>query len=95
MAFNETNIPKLERLSNIRLDKDKIAKYTRDIQGIIEIISELRAVPTQNIEPLVTVIDGVSPMRLDEVTEKNRLEQIIKNAPDARHGYFVVPKVVE
>ncbi len=42
---------------------------------------------------------SVTPMRLkrraDVVTDGNIQAQILSNAPDAREGFFAVPKVVE
>jgi aspartyl-tRNA(Asn)/glutamyl-tRNA(Gln) amidotransferase subunit C len=42
---------------------------------------------------------SVTPMRLkrrqDGVTDGNQQEAILANAPDAREGFFAVPKVVE
>jgi aspartyl-tRNA(Asn)/glutamyl-tRNA(Gln) amidotransferase subunit C len=42
---------------------------------------------------------SVTPMalkrRADEVTDGNRQGDILANAPDAREGFFTVPKVVE
>ena len=42
---------------------------------------------------------SVTPQRLkrrvDEVTDGNQQDKVLKNAPDAREGFFVVPKVVE
>ena len=33
--------------------------------------------------------------RADGVTEPNLQEKVLANAPEARDGYFAVPKVVE
>jgi aspartyl-tRNA(Asn)/glutamyl-tRNA(Gln) amidotransferase subunit C len=42
---------------------------------------------------------SVTPQRLkrreDVVTDGNIQPQVLKNAPDAREGFFAVPKVVE
>ena len=42
---------------------------------------------------------GVEKMRLkrreDVVTDGDMQEAILRNAPDAREGFFAVPKVVE
>ena len=44
-------------------------------------------------------ITSVTPMRLnrraDVVTAGNIQAQILSNVPDAREGFFAVPKVVE
>jgi len=34
-------------------------------------------------------------MREDVVSDGDRRDQILANAPEAAHGFFVVPKVVE
>ena len=42
---------------------------------------------------------SVEPMRLkrrqDVVTDGNQQDKVLANAPDAREGFFAVPKVVE
>jgi aspartyl-tRNA(Asn)/glutamyl-tRNA(Gln) amidotransferase subunit C len=42
---------------------------------------------------------SVTPQRLkrrtDVVTDGDQAEAVVKNAPDAREGFFAVPKVVE
>jgi aspartyl-tRNA(Asn)/glutamyl-tRNA(Gln) amidotransferase subunit C len=35
------------------------------------------------------------PLRADAVTEGDQRDRILANAPDARAGFFTVPKVVE
>jgi aspartyl-tRNA(Asn)/glutamyl-tRNA(Gln) amidotransferase subunit C len=35
------------------------------------------------------------PLRPDEVTAGGERDRILANAPDARQGFFAVPKVVE
>jgi aspartyl-tRNA(Asn)/glutamyl-tRNA(Gln) amidotransferase subunit C len=35
------------------------------------------------------------PMREDVVTDGNCRDRILENAPEATHGFFAVPKVVE
>ncbi|MAO28244.1 MAG: hypothetical protein CMN15_13935 [Roseovarius sp.] len=42
---------------------------------------------------------SVTPMRLprrvDEVNDGDQQAKVLSNAPDAREGFFAVPKVVE
>ena len=47
------------------------------------------------IEPMTSVTPMRLKRRVDVVTDGNIQEQILKNAPDAREGFFAVPKVVE
>ena len=58
-------------------------------------MEQLNEVDVDGVEPMT----GVIPMRLkrreDMVTAGNMAEAILSNAPDAREGFFAVPKVVE
>ena len=47
------------------------------------------------IEPMVSVTPMRLARRVDVVADGNIQAQIVKNAPDAREGFFAVPKVVE
>ena len=38
---------------------------------------------------------GVQRLRPDDVTEHNRREENMQNAPDEMDGLFLVPKVIE
>lgn len=95
MDFSEAKLMKLAKLSRIKIQKQDVAKYTKDILEIIEVISMLQTVNTYNIEPLITVSPGATPLRTDKADQQSNTDQILKNAPDSRYGCFVVPKVVE
>ena len=58
-------------------------------------ISHLKSVDVTGVEPMTSV----TPMRLkrrqDGVTDGGQADKVLSNAPDAREGFFAVPKVVE
>ena len=64
----------------------------RPILGWIEQLAE---VDTAGVEPMSSVAAMRLPMREDEVTDGNCRDEILANAPEAAHGFFTVPKVVE
>ena len=37
----------------------------------------------------------VEPVELNRVTDGNIRDEVLANAPDAQHGFFAVPKVIE
>jgi aspartyl-tRNA(Asn)/glutamyl-tRNA(Gln) amidotransferase subunit C len=47
------------------------------------------------VEPLVSVTDGIAPMREDKVIEGDQQADLMVNAPESVQGFYVVPKVVE
>ena len=58
-------------------------------------MEELREVDVDGVEPMTSV----TPMKLfwreDVVTDGGYPDRVLENAPDARGGFFTVPKVVE
>ena len=47
------------------------------------------------IEPMTSVTPQRLKRREDVVTEGDQADKILRNAPDAREGFFAVPKVIE
>ena len=58
-------------------------------------IEELGEVDTSAVEPLASVTGHSLPLRADKVTDGNKVDDILANAPEQASGFFVVPKVVE
>jgi len=44
---------------------------------------------------MTSVVAMRLPQRDDAVTDGSRAEEVVRNAPEAVGGYFVVPKVIE
>jgi len=47
------------------------------------------------VDEAASVTPMAAPVRADEVTDGGIQERVLANAPDAREGFFSVPKVVE
>jgi aspartyl-tRNA(Asn)/glutamyl-tRNA(Gln) amidotransferase subunit C len=55
----------------------------------------LDEVNTDNVPPMTRVADMKLKKRTDEVTDGEKADDIVANAPMTEDHYFVVPKVVE
>ena len=86
---------RVAKLARIRVPEDNLPKLADQLSGILDFIEQLNEVDVTGIEPMTSV----TPMRLkrrkDGVTDGNIQTRILANAPDAREGFFAVPKVVE
>ena len=51
--------------------------------------------PSGPTEPLTAVIENHLRLRDDVVNDGDCRDDILENAPDAQHGFFAVPKVIE
>lgn len=86
---------RVARLARIRVAEADLPALAAELSGILAFMEQLNEVDVSGVEPMVSV----SPMRLrrraDAVTEGGIAPAILANAPDAREGFFAVPKVVE
>ena len=82
----------LARISVEEADLDGLAQELSSVLGFIEQLSE---VDVDGVDPMVSVVPMQLKRRNDMVTDGNQAEAVLANAPDAREGFFAVPKVVE
>ncbi len=95
MSIDIDTARKVAKLARIRVEEADLPALAGELSGILGFMEQLNEVDVTGIEPMVSV----TPMRLarrkDVVTDGNIQALILKNAPDAREGFFAVPKVVE
>jgi aspartyl-tRNA(Asn)/glutamyl-tRNA(Gln) amidotransferase subunit C len=95
MSMDKATVANVARLARIRLNEEELDLYTRELSGILDWIEQLQAVNTDGVEPMSSVVERLLPEREDAVTDGNIQEDVLANAPESAHGYYVVPKVVE
>lgn len=95
MAVDESMVARVAGLARLKLAANEAAPLTRELNNILGWIDQLQAVDTGNIEPMTAVIPLKREWRADEVTDGNIQEDVLANAPQAAHGFFAVPKVIE
>ena len=95
MSIDKDTAAKVAKLARIRVEEDALPALAQEFNDILGFIEQLTEVDVEGVEPMT----GVTPMRLkrreDVVTEGGMPDRILSNAPDAREGFFAVPKVVE
>jgi len=95
MSVSTEQVRHIARLARIEMGDDEIARLVPELNGIIEWVEQLAEVNTDGVEPLTAVIDQKLRLREDAVTDGDCRHDVIANAPDAQHGFFAVPKVIE
>ncbi len=95
MSIDQNTAAKVAKLARIKVEDDALPALASEFNAILGFIEQLEEVDVKGVEPMVSV----TPMRLkrreDVVTDGNQQEKVLSNAPDAREGFFAVPKVVE
>ncbi|GGE17141.1 aspartyl/glutamyl-tRNA(Asn/Gln) amidotransferase subunit C [Gemmobacter megaterium] len=86
---------KVAHLARIRVAEDQLPQLAEQLSGILTFMEQLNEVDVDGIEPMTSVTPMRLKRRVDEVTDGGYPDKVLKNAPDAREGFFAVPKVVE
>ena len=85
----------MARLARLALGDDEIARMVPELNNILGWVEQLGEVDTDGVEPLTAVIANQLRLRDDIVNDGDCRDEVLANAPDAQHGFFAVPKVIE
>ena len=95
MSIDKDKIKHTAKLARISLDEKKIDNLSNDLSNIFKFIEKLNKVNTDNVKPLSSILDSSLRTREDKVTDGNKRNEILKNAPNKNEDFFIVPKVIE
>jgi len=95
MSIDKETARKVAHLARIAVKEDDLPRLAGELSAVLAFMEELNEVDVDGIEPMTSVTPMRLKRRADVVTDGNIQAQILANAPDAREGFFAVPKVVE
>ncbi|WP_435142018.1 Asp-tRNA(Asn)/Glu-tRNA(Gln) amidotransferase subunit GatC [Pseudopelagicola sp. nBUS_19] len=95
MSIDINTAARVAKLARIKVEENALPELANEFNTIFGFIEQLNEVDVDGVDPMTSV----TPMRLtrreDVVTDGDQQNKILSNAPDAREGFFAVPKVVE
>lgn len=95
MAVDAAMVERVAKLARLRLAPGEAAHLEAEINGILGWIEQLQQVDTDGVEPMTAVIPNHLRLREDVVTDGGIRDEVLVNFPQAEHGFFAVPKVIE
>ncbi|MCZ4351058.1 Asp-tRNA(Asn)/Glu-tRNA(Gln) amidotransferase subunit GatC [Roseovarius aestuarii] len=95
MSIDESTAARVAKLARIHVQDDALPALAQEFNTILGFIEQLNEVDVEGIEPMTSVTPMALPRRADVVSDGNQQTAVLSNAPDAREGFFAVPKVVE
>lgn len=95
MSLDAKKVARIARLARIGLSDDEVNTYQKDMEGIIDWVEQLNEVDVADVPPMVGTGLATARLREDAVTDGNRREDVLSNAPEREGPFYTVPKVVE
>jgi aspartyl-tRNA(Asn)/glutamyl-tRNA(Gln) amidotransferase subunit C len=95
MQVDEATVRRIARLARIKITEAEAKGLVKELSGILNWVEQLDEVDTSAVEPMTRVVPIELKKREDVVSDGDKTDQILKNAPMTEDGFFVVPKIVE
>lgn len=90
----EVDIDRIAELSRLTLTDDEKTRFRKDLEDIIGFADVLSELDTGDIDASAHITGSVNVFRDDKVTNGNKRNEMLANAPTSDGVYFSVPKVV-
>jgi aspartyl-tRNA(Asn)/glutamyl-tRNA(Gln) amidotransferase subunit C len=96
MSVTKEDIHHIAHLARLNIDETLIPEYTQNLNKLLELVSDMEKINTDNITPMSHPLDNQQQrVREDKITEHNQREHFQKIAPDVIEGLYIVPQVIE
>jgi len=95
MSLTATDVTQIAHLARLGIDKQDIDSYTKDLSSILDLMTQMSELNTDNVDPMAHPMDQVQRLRADTISEHNNREKFMSIAPQAEAGFYLVPKVIE
>lgn len=99
MSITPEQLQATANLARLKLNSGEIDEVTQRITAILDLVDQMQAVDTAQVAPMAHPLDAEQVLRPDNVIEADdkvaARDQLLKNAPQAEDGLFLVPKVIE
>jgi aspartyl-tRNA(Asn)/glutamyl-tRNA(Gln) amidotransferase subunit C len=95
MSLDIETVKNIALLARIRVADETLEPLARELSAIIGWVEELAEVDTDAVAPMTSVTETAPDLRDDVVTDGDRLDAVLANAPDGADAFYTVPKVVE
>ncbi len=95
MRISAQTVRDLCDLAQLTLDPAEAERMRSDLERILQYVEKLEELDTEGIPPTSHVLEVPTPTRSDEAGAVLPVEEVVRNAPEASGGAFVVPRVIE
>lgn len=95
MSVDNNTVDKIAELAKLQFDDTAKEEIKADLNKMLDFVDKLNELDTDNVEPLIYMLDEEQVMREDEVKGQVSQQDALKNAPDKDSDYIKVPKVIK
>ncbi|MCM8757953.1 MAG: Asp-tRNA(Asn)/Glu-tRNA(Gln) amidotransferase subunit GatC [Candidatus Omnitrophica bacterium] len=85
----------IANLARIELKEKELKIFVKQLKKIIDYINKLKELDVSDIPPSSHILKLKNVLREDNLKESLPIKEVLKNAPEKKENFFVVPKIIE
>jgi len=95
MSIDRAEVTRIAELARLQIPEDQVERLAAQLSQVLDFATTIQQLDLAGCEPTVFA-PADAPLRADE-PDGRRLttEQALAAAPEAEHGFFLVPPIVE
>jgi aspartyl-tRNA(Asn)/glutamyl-tRNA(Gln) amidotransferase subunit C len=93
LQVDEKLVREIAALARLDLSKEETEMFVSQFKDILDYVSILNEVDTENVQPAYLSSANRSVTREDAIEESVPTNEFLSNAPQARDDYVVIPRV--
>jgi aspartyl-tRNA(Asn)/glutamyl-tRNA(Gln) amidotransferase subunit C len=93
VKVDEKLVKEIASLARLDLSQEETEMFVSQFKDILEYVSILNEVDTENVPPAYLSSANKSVAREDTVEESVPTAEFLANAPESKDGYVVIPRV--
>ena len=95
MSVSIKDVEYVAELARLKFNEDEKQGLAEDLNQILAYVEKLGELDTEKEDIIVNPYYIENRFREDEVVPSMKLEEVLKNAPDALEEYVVVPPIMK
>jgi aspartyl-tRNA(Asn)/glutamyl-tRNA(Gln) amidotransferase subunit C len=95
MSVDLATVRRVAHLARIAVTDQEAERMTGELNAILGFVEQLGEVDVSGVEPMTSVTPMAMKKRADMVTDGDKAEDVVANAPATDENFFLVPKVIE
>jgi len=95
MSVDAATVRRIAHLARISVTEAEVPHLQGELNAMLAFVEQLSEVDVEGIEPMTSVMAMEMKKRTDVVNDGDIADDVVRNAPETRDHFFLVPKVVE
>jgi len=93
--ITQKDVEYVAKLARLAITEEEKARYEGQLERILEYVSQLKKINTDNVSPTAHPFEISNVTRPDEPVKFPDIPALFKNAPDIEETFYRVKKVIE